>query len=71
MFSDSMKAIATNAINGEEIMVEPHLAEQRMSICNDCPELRNLGAMKQCKQCSCVMSVKTKLVGQSCPLGLW
>lgn len=70
-FVDSAKAIATNVINGEEVMCEPHLAEQRLSICNDCPALKNLGAMKMCSECGCTMNVKTKLADMKCPLGKW
>lgn len=44
-------------------------AERRYSICKLCPELISL--TKQCKQCGCVMSAKTKLLKASCPLKKW
>lgn len=45
------------------------LVEKRMNICLDCPELIHL--TKQCKQCGCFMSLKTKLEISSCPLNKW
>jgi len=45
------------------------VAETRMSICNSCPELLRL--TKQCKQCGCMMTAKTKLLQATCPLGKW
>jgi hypothetical protein len=44
-------------------------AERRYSVCKLCPELISL--TKQCKQCGCVMSAKTKLLKASCPLNKW
>lgn len=48
---------------GEEIHKE------RMSICNQCPEL--IKATHQCKKCGCFMNLKTKLPNADCPLGKW
>ncbi len=45
------------------------VAETRMGICNSCPELLRL--TKQCKQCGCMMNVKTKLLHATCPIGKW
>lgn len=44
-------------------------AERRMSICVECPSLLKL--TNQCKECGCVMSLKTKLEKATCPLGRW
>jgi hypothetical protein len=44
-------------------------SERRYSICNLCPELISL--TKQCKQCGCIMTAKTKLLKASCPLKKW
>jgi hypothetical protein len=44
-------------------------AERRMSICVECPSLLKL--TNQCKECGCVMSLKTKLEKATCPLGKW
>ena len=44
-------------------------AEKRYNICLECPEL--IQATKQCKQCGCFMSLKTKLATAKCPIGKW
>ena len=48
--------------------VETDIAEQRMSICRECPKLLPTG---NCLECGCVMHMKTKLPNASCPLGKW
>lgn len=45
------------------------IAEDRLAICKECPELIQLTT--QCKQCGCIMSLKTKLAAATCPLGKW
>ena len=49
--------------------VEERIAEERMSICKECPEYVSL--THQCKECGCVMNTKTKLPNAECPLGKW
>lgn len=44
-------------------------AEERYSICKECPELIKLTS--QCKKCGCFMAAKTKLEKATCPLGKW
>jgi hypothetical protein len=45
------------------------VAENRYSICQQCPELIKL--TKQCKKCGCFMFAKTKLEKATCPIGKW
>lgn len=45
------------------------IADKRFEICKSCPELIHL--TKQCKQCGCVMTLKTKLEAATCPLNKW
>jgi hypothetical protein len=45
------------------------VAESRISICNDCPELTSL--THQCKKCGCFMAIKTKMQAAKCPIGKW
>ena len=45
------------------------LAETRINICLECPELIKLTT--QCKKCGCFMSAKTKMQAAKCPLGKW
>jgi hypothetical protein len=44
-------------------------ASARFEICKACPELISLTS--QCKQCGCIMSLKTKLEAAKCPIGKW
>ncbi len=41
----------------------------RFQICDACPELIKMTT--QCKQCGCIMKLKTKLEKATCPLGKW
>jgi hypothetical protein len=58
-----------DVINPNVLKVTENIAESRMNICNQCPELIN--ATKQCKQCGCFMNMKTRLEAAKCPLGKW
>lgn len=42
---------------------------QRYGLCQMCPEFIKLTT--QCKQCGCIMSIKTKLEKAVCPIGKW
>jgi hypothetical protein len=44
-------------------------ANQRYSICLECPELIKL--TKQCKKCGCFMFAKTRVQNAVCPLNKW
>jgi len=43
--------------------------KERFDICQECPELIKLTT--QCKQCGCIMKIKTKLEKATCPIGKW
>lgn len=45
------------------------MAFNRLSICQQCPEL--IKSTAQCKKCGCFMKLKTKLEAASCPLHKW
>jgi hypothetical protein len=55
-------------LTGEPRVIES-VAKERYDICLLCPEL--IQSTKQCKQCGCIMSMKTKLEKASCPIGKW
>lgn len=44
-------------------------SNQRMDICLSCDRL--IEQTKQCKECGCFMSLKTKLEEANCPLNKW
>jgi len=56
-------------VNPKTEWASSEVAEERYSICKQCPELIKL--TKQCKKCGCFMSAKTKLLEAVCPLGKW
>jgi len=56
-------------LNPNTEYVEEAEATRRYDICKACPELIDL--TKQCKQCGCLMPLKTKLLRAECPLKKW
>lgn len=56
-------------INPKSERSTKELKDFRMEICNSCPELIKLTT--QCKQCYCIMYLKTTLQEAKCPLGKW
>jgi hypothetical protein len=59
----------------KNLRVDDAIAEERLSICKGCPELRKTtdihGIKGTCKQCGCLMSKKVLLSNASCPIGKW
>jgi hypothetical protein len=49
--------------------VSDELANERFSICKNCPRLRK--KINVCKECHCFMPEKVKLALSFCPLGNW
>lgn len=47
----------------------PHIAQDRMKICNDCEHLYK--PTSTCKRCGCFMTLKTKMPNQKCPINKW
>ena len=56
-------------VNPNTQWADEEKANERLSICNGCPELIKLTT--QCKKCGCFMKIKTKLELAACPLGKW
>jgi hypothetical protein len=56
-------------LNPNTEYVEEAESTRRYDICKACPELIEL--TKQCKQCGCLMPLKTKLLRAECPLKKW
>ena len=46
------------------------LQASRLAICHSCDKL-NIGALKQCTVCSCIVNQKVQRVEEKCPLKLW
>jgi hypothetical protein len=58
-----------DVINPSVEKAETAVSELRMSVCTDCD--RFISLTKQCKECGCVMPLKTKLKNATCPLNKW
>jgi len=43
--------------------------ESRLKICSSCEHF--IKPTTQCKQCGCIMKLKTKLPNSECPIGKW
>ena len=56
-------------LNPNTEYAEESEAARRYDICKACPELIDL--TKQCKQCGCMMALKTKLQHATCPINKW
>lgn len=44
------------------------IQEARYDICKSCP---SFSILKTCKECGCIMPLKTKINGSNCPIGKW
>lgn len=49
--------------------VETDIAEERMNICRSCDNF--ISATTQCKECGCIMKMKSKLPNAFCPIHKW
>lgn len=49
--------------------VQKEIQEKRFSICQECPRFIKLTG--QCRECGCVMKLKTSLPHSSCPIEKW
>lgn len=44
-------------------------ASRRYAMCLECPRL--IKATRQCRECGCIMPIKTKIADAVCPIGKW
>jgi hypothetical protein len=67
--NEGRKARPWDLFNKNIGRVPDEIEISRMSICEDCDRL--IKATKNCKECGCFMTAKTKLPNAECPLGKW
>ena len=65
----SIKDIAKGAIQGEGLLVEEAIFNERMDICATCPKFVHESA--RCTECGCFMNKKAMFKKTECPLSLW
>jgi len=56
-------------LNPETEWLSDDERNNRYSICKTCPEF--IALTTQCKQCGCVMKIKSGMKQATCPLGKW
>jgi hypothetical protein len=56
-------------LNPDTDWVSDEVRNARYSICKSCPEF--LVLTTQCKQCGCVMKIKSGMEKATCPIGKW
>ena len=54
--------------DGSMFFANKILQEERYNICKSCPSFTLL---KTCKECGCIMTLKTRISDASCPLEKW
>jgi len=67
MDKDSVKP--WEILNPETEWVSDEVRNSRYSICKSCPEF--LVLTTQCKQCGCLMKIKSGMSKAECPIGKW
>ena len=58
-----------DALSPNTDWVNDEIKDSRYSICQQCPEFIHLTT--QCKQCGCVMKIKSGIKNATCPIGKW
>lgn len=56
-----------NIITGDDELATNEVKQQRLNVCNTCEHKVNDG----CKECSCLLVVRTAYKESFCPIGKW
>lgn len=67
--AESAKAIASNLVQGKDLIVSEKVFKDRMLTCQGCPKYNKL--LNQCEECGCFLALKGRLANLKCPLGKW
>ena len=68
-FIENKEARPWNFLNPNTEYVDEKTKEKRYSICQSCDKFIKITT--QCKECGCIMKLKTILSHASCPLNKW
>jgi len=69
IWKDKNSAKPWDYFNPNIVYINETMKNDRMNICNSCD--RFIKSTTQCKECGCIMKIKTSLPHASCPLGKW
>lgn len=68
-FLSSLFRVSKKIVTNEPIQVPQSIFLDRLIICAACPEYDK--SLDQCNECWCVIHIKARLDGESCPLKKW
>lgn len=68
-FFSSLFRVTRHVINDEPVFVPQKMFLDRIIICAACPRYDK--HLDQCNECWCVIHIKARLDGESCPLQKW
>ena len=69
--AESVKSVAKDVIEGNELTCSNEECLKREEICAKCPHLKDFLGRKQCAECGCILDMKIKLKSTECPLKKW
>jgi hypothetical protein len=65
--SIQIKSVPINVYNSDFLIATDELKTYRLNICNSCENKVN----EICKECSCLLIVRTSYTDSFCPIGKW
>lgn len=69
------RAITALVTPGQRVLAPADVVKRRQEICKGCQEKRPqvpvLKKTDRCRECGCILSVKTEAATEQCPLGKW
>ncbi len=68
-YKEKNGATPLDLLNPSSARSNDQLVAARLEVCDKCE--RFLHITKQCLECGCIMSLKTRLLHAKCPLGKW
>jgi len=68
-FTNKKEAKPWDFLNSSTEYVSSQKKDKRLSICQSCDRFIKLTT--QCKECGCIMKLKTTMSHASCPIGKW
>jgi hypothetical protein len=64
-----LEAVSQEQLELEFLINKETNSQDRLAICKTCPEL--ITPINVCKQCGCLMNIKTRIFSSACPLNKW
>jgi hypothetical protein len=67
---EDTKQVPETTVNEIDFLLnKENQSQSRFSICQECDQL--LPIVNMCKQCGCLMNIKTRIYSSKCPLEKW